>query len=119
MSVWAPVSATAWIMTSAEVVAWPIWGLNWGWFVGLWTLRRAYVFSWSQRATRIVGEGACYGCLAELPILVGVAELLEVGVIQASHDNWVYCILCVGDRNLACVAGRVGKSVKNSTDTIF
>ena len=63
--------------------------------------------------------------VAELDRMGGVlsvvsrAELLEVAVIQAGHDNVVYCILGVGDRNLACVAGRVGKSVKNSTDTIF
>ena len=41
MSVWAPVSATAWVLTSGGVVAWPTWGLPGGWSVGLWTLRCA------------------------------------------------------------------------------
>ena len=57
MSVWASVSATAWVMTSGGVVAWLNWGLCRWWFQSLWTLMRAYVFSWSRRATRSVGEG--------------------------------------------------------------
>ena len=39
------------------------------------------------------------------------AELLEVVVIQAGHDNMVYCILGVGDRNLACMAGHLKVTV--------
>ena len=36
-----PVSATAWVLTSGEFVAWPTLVLHGGWAVGLWTLRCA------------------------------------------------------------------------------
>ena len=35
------------------------------------------------------------------------AELLEVTVIETGHDDVVYCVPGVGDRNLACVAGHL------------